>query len=57
MQYEIQSYTNNNWHTFAMADRFGIAVDICEWQQEKHKNFPNLKFRVVEIGSQKIINV
>jgi len=56
MEYEIQRETMmNEWVTFITTDRYGIAYDICEWQQEKYKKYPNAKFRILEVSSQRII--
>ena len=50
MKYEIQTFTNNDWHPFAMADRFCIAWDIVDCQQKKYSNVvPALEFRIVEL--------
>jgi hypothetical protein len=46
MIYQIQSYTNGDWMTFACADRFSIAWEIVDGQQEKYINTPELKFRI-----------
>lgn len=57
MEYEIQREANQEWISFASATQYGIAWDICEWQQEKYKKYPNVKFRILEVESQRIIYV
>jgi hypothetical protein len=55
MEYEIQRLANNEWISFSSATQYGIAYDICEWQQEKYKKYPNVQFRILEVSSQRII--
>jgi hypothetical protein len=54
MKYEIQTFTNNDWHPFAMADRFCIAWEIVDCQQKKYKFLPDMQFRIVELFTGKI---
>jgi hypothetical protein len=54
MKYEIQICEYDGWCGFAMADRFDVAVSICEWQQDLNIDYVNVKFRIVEVATNKI---
>lgn len=54
MKYEIQICEYDGWCGFAMADRFDVAVAICEWQQDLNIDYVNVKFRILEVATNKI---